>query len=144
MGGFFRRQTGSTTAANYHICKDEYDQIYGSFIGPDGYLEGWSVDRSSGFHGYRYDSDGRSGAYILRSVSTDEVRGFYWRGELARQNIETSTEEVLDRSSYITDLLKCQAVGPGFLRRLRGPTNSSASLSMSVLVVLAALLVVLF
>jgi len=142
-GAFFRRPTGSATAANYQICKDEYDQIYGSFIGPDGYVEGWSVDRGSGFHGYRYDSDGRSGAYILRAISTDEVRGFYWRGVLARQNIETATEEVLDRSSWISNLEACQAVGPGFLRRLRGPSNSAASLSMSVLVVLAALFVLL-
>jgi len=144
MGAFFRRPTGSATAASYHICKDEYDQIYGSFQGPDGYVEGWSVDRSSGFHGYRYDSDGRSGAYILRSISTSEVRGFYWRGRLAAQNIETATEEVLDRSSYISDLDACQSVGPGFLRRLRGPlnpANSAASLGLSLIVVLGALLV---
>lgn len=135
-GSFFRAVPGSPNA-NYHICKDAYDQIYGSFTGPDGYIEGWSVDSSTGFHGYRYDSDGRSGAYILRSVSDNEVRGFYWRGRLARQNIETSQEEILHRSSYTVGLRECEQVGPGFLERLRGPTNSAASLSISFLAVLA-------
>jgi len=144
-GGFFRRP-GHSTASPYYICKDEYDQIYGSFLGRDGYLEGWSVDQSSGFHGWRYDSNGRSGAYILRSVSSTEVRGFYWRGQLAAQNIETSTEEVLDRSSYTVALEDCERVGPGFLRRLKGPSfnNSAAALSVSFFAIVAALLIVLF
>jgi len=144
-GSFFRRPDHAS-AAPYYICKDEYDQIYGSFVGPDGYLEGWSVDSSSGFHGWRYDSNGRSGAYILRSVSSTEVRGFYWRGRLAAQNIETSTEEVLDRSAYTVKLDDCERVGPGFLRRLRGPSydNGAATITISFFAIIAALLIVLF
>lgn len=121
LGSFFRRRTSTASPAAYHICHDPYEQIYGSFLGPDGYLEGWSVDSSTGFHGYRYDSNGRSGAYILRSTSPTEVRGFYWRDWLVAQNLETSVEEVLDRSSYTVSLAACESVGPGFLRRLRGP-----------------------
>jgi len=147
LGTFFRRPTGSAATASYSICRDEFDQIYGSYYAPAGYIEGWSVDKSTGFHGYRYDSNGHSGAYILRSVSENEVRGFYWRGFLARQNIETSTEEILDRSTYVATLDQCQSVGPGFLERLRGPgpnNNSGASVSVSVFVIVGALLFVLF
>lgn len=144
-GAFFRRPEG-VTASPFYICKDEFDQIYGSFNAPDGYLEGWSVDATTGFHGWRYDSNGHSGAYILRSLSTNEVRGYYWRGRLAAQNIETSTEEILDRASYTVSLEDCERVGPGFLRRLRGPDfeNSAASVTVSFFVVVAALLIVLF
>jgi len=145
LGSFFRRPTGSATAAGYDLCKDEFGQIYGSYNAPEGFVEGWSVDSGSGFHGYRYDSNGQSGAYILRSVSDSEVRGFYWRGRLARQNIATSTEEVLDRSSFVTSLDACQKVGPGFMRRLRGPVKGSASaLSVSLLTVAIAVFFVLF
>jgi len=144
LGSFYRRPV-DTTAASYYLCKDEYSQIYGSFVGPDGYVEGWSVDGSTGFHGYRYDSNGESGAYILRAVSETEVRGFYWRGRLAIQNLPTSTEEILDRSTYVVALKDCESVGPGFLQRLRGPQqNSAASLSLSAFAIVAALLFVLF
>lgn len=125
LGSFYRQPSTGVAAGTYSLCKDQWDQIYGSFSDPDGYIEGWSVDASSGFHGYRYDSTGRSGAYILRAVSDSEVRGFYWRGRLARQNIETATLEVLQRTSYTARLNDCEAVGPGFLERLRGPDKNT-------------------
>lgn len=130
LGNFFRQPHDSVGAGAYSLCKDEWSQIYGSFSEPDGYIEGWSVDRATGFHGYRYDNTGRSGAYILRALDQNTVKGFYWRGRLARENIETAVEETLNRSSFTTSLHECERVGPGFLERLRGPdgdSNSSAS-----------------
>jgi len=144
LGGFYNHPTQGRDPAVYSLCKDEYDQIYGSFGAPDGFIEGWSVDSSTGFHGYRYDSNGRSGAYILRSVSDTLVKGFYWRGRLARENIETSVPETLHRTSYTTTLNECERVGPGFLRRLRGPTNTAGALTMSMFVVFAAAAFALF
>jgi len=135
LGNFFNNPGQGREPAVYSLCKDEYDQIYGSFGSPDGFVEGWSVDSSTGFHGYRYDSNGRSGAYILRSVSDTLVKGFYWRGRLARQNIETSVPEELQRTSFTSKLEDCERVGPGFLRRLRGPTNGAGVLNMSLFVV---------
>jgi len=145
LGSFYRRRTSTASSSPYHICHDPYGQVYGSFLGPDGYLEGWSVDSATGFHGYRYDSNGRSGAYILRSVSPTEVRGYYWRDWLVAQNIETAQEEVLDRSSYTVSLSACETVGRGFLERLRGPAeqgynqdtvNGAESLSISIVLLL--------
>jgi len=124
---------------SFALCRDRWDQIYGSFGSPDGYVEGWSVDNASGFQGYKYDSNGRSGAFILRNISPTEARGFYWRGRLATQNIATAEEVVLHRTSYISNLEDCERVGPGFLERLRGPTNSAGALSVSL-----ALVAVLF
>lgn len=144
LGQFYNTPGEGRTPATYSLCKDEYDQIYGSFGSPDGYLEGWSVDGSTGFHGYRYDSNGRSGAYILRAVSDTHIKGFYWRGRLARQNIETSVAEDLFRTSYTSSLNDCERVGPGFLRRLRGPTNSAGALTMSMAVIFVALFALLF
>jgi len=144
LGKFYNNPGAGRTPARYALCQDKYDQIYGSFGSPDGFVEGWSVDSSTGFHGYRYDSNGRSGAYILRAVSDSEVRGFYWRGRLARQNIETSVEEVLTRTSFNAHLDECERVGPGFLRRLRGPSNSAGALGFSLLAVVGAILFALF
>lgn len=144
LGGFYNHPGQGNTPATYSLCKDEYDQIYGSFGSPDGFLEGWSVDSSTGFHGYRYDNNGQSGAYILRAISDSHVKGFYWRGRLARQNIATAVEENLTRTSYTASLDDCERVGPGFLRRLRGPTNSAGALTMSVAVVFVALFALLF
>lgn len=144
LGSFYSNPGEGREPVVTHLCKDRWDQIYGSFHSPDGYVEGWSVDNSSGFHGYRYDSDGRSGAYILRSVSETEVRGFYWRGRLAAQNIATSQEEVFYRTSFTAKLSECEEVGPGFLERLRGPARNSAGvLTISALSILAALAFVL-
>jgi len=145
LGNFYNKPAQGRDAAVYSLCKDEYDQIYGSFGSPDGFVEGWSVDSSTGFHGYRYDSNGRSGAYILRAVSDTTVKGFYWRGRLARQNIETSVAETLHRTSYTSSLEDCERVGPGFLRRLRGPAASAGTLSVSMFVVaIAAFAALLF
>jgi len=141
LGKFFNNPGPGRESATYALCQDKYDQIYGSFGAPDGFIEGWSVDSSTGFHGYRYDSNGRSGAYILRAVSDTEVRGFYWRGRLARQNIATATEENLSRTSYISHLDECERVGPGFLRRLRGPDNAAGALGLSFAVVVAVIMV---
>jgi len=147
LGSFFRRRTATASPAEYHICHDPYDQIYGSYLGSDGYLEGWSVDSATGFHGYRYDTSGRSGAYFLRAISATEVRGFYWRDYLVAQNYETSVEEVLDRSSYTVSLAQCESVGRGFLERLRGPDeeryNGDTVASASTLVVSALVSLVL-
>jgi hypothetical protein len=143
LGGFFNNPGQGREPAVYSLCKDEYDQIYGSFGAPDGFIEGWSVDDSTGFHGYRYDSNGRSGAYILRSVSDTVVRGFYWRGRLARQNIETSVPEELHRTSYTAKLDDCERVGPGFLRRLRGPSGDAGALAVNMFFVIAVAFVAL-
>jgi hypothetical protein len=40
-------------------------QVYGSFVSPEGYFDGWSVDSNTGFQGYIYTADGHSGAAIL-------------------------------------------------------------------------------
>jgi len=143
-GQFYRDPSTGFHSGAYYICKDEWEQIYGSFYEPEGYIEGWSVDRSSGFHGYRYDSNGLSGAYILRAVSRDQVRGFYWRGRLATQNIETSTEEVLNRSAFTVALNQCEAVGNGFLERLRGPDRDNSSMLSANLVGLLAIVAAFF
>jgi len=144
LGSFFRRPTATASPAEYHLCHDEWGQLYGSYLGTDGFVEGWTVDSATGFHGYRYDSNGQSGAYILRSISDTEVRGFYWRGYLVRQNLPTSTEEILDRSSFTVAPSECEQVGPGFLRRLRGPeektdNNGAGVLSFNILIVVACL-----
>jgi len=124
----------------YNICRDRWDQIYGSTSSPKSYLEGWSVDSGSGFQGYKYDSDGRSGAMILRSISDTEVRGFYWRGRLAVQNIETAEEIILTRTSYISNLKACESVGPGFQQRLKGPDGNSSALLSASFTILALVL----
>merc|ERR1711862_389677 len=49
LGGFYNHPGQGNTPETYSLCKDEYDQIYGSFGSPDGFLEGWSVDSSTGF-----------------------------------------------------------------------------------------------
>jgi len=136
-GQFYEYPGEGRAPVVYNICRDKWDQIYGSFGSPDGYLEGWSVDSGSGFQGYRYDSNGNSGAFILRSITENEVRGFYWRGRLASQNIETSQQVVLTRMSYITDLKACERVGPGFQQRLRGPGNNAGILTFSFTLIVA-------
>lgn len=146
-GVYFRdaEKSSEASAGEYHICKDSYDQIYGSFDMPDGFLEGWSVRNSTGFHGYIHTADGHAGAYILRTVSPTEVRGFFWRGRLARQNRGLVKEEVLIRSIAVARTEDCEAKGPGFLRRLRGERNSATSITLSAFVVVFALmLIVLF
>jgi len=149
-GSFYSNPGYGREPVIYNICRDQWDQMYGSISSPNSYIEGWSVDSGSGFQGYRYDSDGRSGALILRSISDTEVRGYYWRGRLARQNIETAEEIVLTRTSYIQDLKACQSVGPGFQQRLKGPgnlnalRNNSGVLSVSFIIMIALVIFVLF
>eukprot|EP01115_Flamella_aegyptia_P010130 TRINITY_DN44301_c0_g1_i1.p1 TRINITY_DN44301_c0_g1~~TRINITY_DN44301_c0_g1_i1.p1 ORF type:complete len:290 (+),score=93.70 TRINITY_DN44301_c0_g1_i1:223-1092(+) len=143
-GVYFRdaERSGVNAPGEYHICKSVYSQVYGSFDEPNGFLEGWSVRDTNGFHGYRYTNDGHGGAYILRATSPNEVRGFYWRGRLAEQNRGLVREEVLVRSEFTAAIEQCEANGPGFLRRLRGERNSATSTTLSVFAVLFAFVVV--
>jgi len=139
-GTFFGGPEGDTSPGEYKICLDNVGQVYGSFNSPLGYLEGWTVDDTTGFHGYRYTNDGLAGAYILRSTGVDEVRGWFWLGRLARENIKTAREEVLTRTSFAAKREDCEAVGPGFLTRLRGPSAASTlSASVTFVVALVAL-----
>jgi len=149
LGSFYRSTETGALAGSTFICKDYWEQVYGSFHSPDGYIAGWSVDDSTGFHGYRYDSTGQSGAYILRALTRDRLKGFYWRGILATQNHATTKYEAFNRSAFTAKLDQCEQVGPGFVERLHGPdyvpyylvVNSSSVVSFSFLVVaLAALL----
>jgi len=145
-GTFFGGPEGDTSPGQYKICRDNLGQIYGSFHSPLGFLEGWSVDDSTGFHGYRYTNDGLSGAYILRSTSENEVRGWFWLGRLARENIKTAREEVLTRTSFTAKREDCEEVGPGFLTRHRGPSAASsigASIALLVAVVGAVVMLAL-
>lgn len=151
LGSFYRSTETGALAGSTFICKDYWQQIYGSFHSPEGYLAGWSVDRATGFHGYRYDSTGQSGAYILRALTRDRVKGFYWRGNLAIQNYPTSKYEAFNRSAFTAKLDQCEQVGPGFVERLRGPdyvpydVNSSSIVSFSYLTFLViALTAILF
>jgi len=130
LGSYIRStETGALSGATY-ICEDYWDQIYGSFYAPEGYLSGWSADDHKGFHGFRYDANGNSGAYILRALTQDRIKGFYWRGILASQNYPTSQYEAFYRSGFTAALTQCEQVGPGFVERLHGPdyVNSSSSL----------------
>jgi len=121
LGSYYRStETGALSGSTY-ICRDYWEQIYGSFHSPDGYLAGWSVEDSKGFHGFRYDSTGQSGAYILRALTQDRVKGFYWRGILTPGNLPTSQYEAFYRSSFTATLNQCEQIGPGFVERLHGP-----------------------
>jgi len=135
------------TTGSYSICIDpdiRTGQVYGSFSSPTGFLEGWHFRSKTGFHGYRYTNDGLSGAYILRATSPTKVQGFFWRGRLAIENYGTSRSESLTRVSATATRAECEKTGPGFLLRLRGPSNSSAStLVVGFTVVLAAVFAVL-
>jgi len=146
VGSWYRSDEYGALQGNYDICRDEWEQVYGSFYQPEGYLTGWSVDSSSSFHGYRYDSTGESGAYIMRSLTQNKMKGFYWRGRVAYPNIVTSQPEVLIRRSFTTTLSKCENVGPGFIERIRGPdyyevVASASSFTLSLFIVFAAIFV---
>jgi len=148
LGSFYRStETGALSGSTY-VCRDYWQQIYGSFHSPDGYFSGWSTDDSTGFHGFRYDATGQSGAYILRALTSDRVKGFYWRGILTPGNYPTAQYEAFYRSSYTATLSQCEQIGPGFVERLHGPdyvpflvANSASTLSVvaSVAVLLAFL-----
>lgn len=141
-GGFYRENKQHATQ---YICRDNYAQVYGSFSEPNGYLEGWSVRNNTGFHGYRYEGNGNEGAYILRAVAENVARGFYWKGRVVHsQNIELTTEDVLYRSHEEATFEECEQFGPGFLTRLRAPTNSAVSVSAGFVTLAIALLSVLF
>jgi len=152
VGSWYRSVETGALPGTYDICRDEWDQVYGSFYQPDGYITGWSVFNSEGFHGYRYDSTGESGAYIMKSLSQNKMKGFYWKGRIAYQNEATSQPEVLFRRSFTTTLAKCENVGPGFTERLKGPNfskfndsvNNAATFATSLFVVLGAVFVALF
>jgi hypothetical protein len=135
------------TPGLYSICIDSdirTGQVYGSFSSPTGFLEGWHFRGKTGFHGYRYTNDGLSGAYILRAINATNVSGFYWRGRLNINPYGTSRSESLTRVSATATRAECEATGPGFLLRLRGPSNSSAStLAVGVTAVVAVVLAVL-
>jgi len=139
LGSYYRSTETGALAGSTYICRDYWDQIYGSFHSPDGYLSGWSVEDATGFHGYRYDATGQSGAYILRALTADRVKGFYWRGILAPQNYPTAKYEAFSRTSFTAKLDQCEQVGPGFVERLHGPdyvpyvVNSSSIVSFSYL-----------
>jgi len=141
LGSFYRSTETGALSGSAFICRDYWEQIYGSFHSPDGYLTGWSVDDAKGFQGFRYDSTGASGAYILRALTSDRVKGFYWRGILAAQNLATAQYEAFYRSSFNAQLDQCEQVGPGFALRLHGPNyvpylvqpNSASFLSLSYL-----------
>jgi len=146
LGSFYRSTETGALAGSTFICKDYWEQIYGSFHSPDGYIAGWSVADSTGFHGYRYDATGASGAYILRALTQDRLKGFYWRGILAPQNYPTSKYEAFNRSAFTAQLSQCEQVGPGFTERLHGPdyvpyyiVNSSSVVSFSLTLLVAAL-----
>jgi hypothetical protein len=150
LGSFYRSTETGALAGSTFICKDYWEQIYGSFHSPEGYIAGWSVDDATAFHGYRYDSTGQSGAYILRALTRDRVKGFYWRGNLAVQNYPTSKWEAFNRSAFTAQLDQCEQVGPGFVERLHGPdyvpyylVNSSSIVSFSYLTFLIAALAAL-
>merc|ERR1712146_669623 len=88
-GTFFGGPEGDTSPGQYKICRDNLGQIYGSFHSPLGFLEGWSVDDSTGFHGYRYTNDGLSGAYIpalpARTRCADGSGWAVWRARTSRR-----------------------------------------------------------
>ena len=92
--------------------------------------------------GYIYTGDGRSGAAILRSISDDTVKGFFWRGHLRRGNFGTSEEISLTRIGDAVSKAECQEYGPGFARRFKGPgvttVSSASSLGASVVVIMLA------
>jgi hypothetical protein len=147
-GAFYRSTEYGALAGNYDLCRDEWDQVYGSFYQPEGYITGWSVFDATAIQGYRYDSTGESGAYIMKSISQNRMKGFYWRGRLAYQNYPTSKAEALIRRSFTTSLTKCENVGPGFTERLKGPdyvgNNSAVTFSLSMFVALGALFIAFF
>ena len=135
LGSYYRSSETGALSGSYFICEDEWNQIYGSFHQPDGYISGWSVQDATGFHGYRYDANGQSGAYILRALTRDRVKGFYWRGRVAEQNVGTTSWEALYRNGFTATLNQCEQVGPGFNERLRGPRmedNSASTLQLAV------------
>lgn len=142
LGSFYRSTETGALAGSTFICKDYWEQVYGSFHSPDGYIAGWSVDDATGFHGYRYDATGQSGAYILRALTRDRLKGFYWRGILATENQSTTKYEAFNRSAFTAKLDQCEQVGPGFVERLHGPdyvpyylVNSSSIVSFSFLLI---------
>lgn len=148
-GAYFRNTDNDDQPGRADICSDQYGQVYGSFDEPDGYLEGWSVRNGTGFHGYRYQGDLKSGAYILRATEEGVIRGWYWRGPLVKsENIVLANSESYYLAEEITSLDKCERFGPGFLRRLRGGgpgDNSASSATLSVLTfVFAVALALLF
>jgi len=112
------------------ICWNEAtSEVYGSFISPDGYFDGWSVEGDTGFQGYIYtgNGNGHQGACILRATSDTEVRGWFWQGHLVRNNFPTSQPLLLTRIGDGVSAEGCQEFGPGFHTRFRGPPISSAS-----------------
>jgi len=151
IGSFFREADNKDSTGAYHICRDQYEQVYGSFDRPDGYIEGWSVRGATGFQGYRYEGNGSEGAYILRATSATEARGFYWNGPVVRnENQLLSQPEALYRSNDLASIESCEQFGPGFLQRLRNPDNangngnSSSTLAAGLVSLIAAIFVLFF
>ena len=52
VGRYVSHYPGYDTPGKAMICWEQAtSQVYGSFVGPDGYFDGWSVDDNTGFQG---------------------------------------------------------------------------------------------
>jgi len=97
-----------------NLCADRFQNVYGSFNGPRGWLEGWEFDNLTGFQGFRYTNDNHAGAYVLRATEPGVLRGFAWYGSVHRENIGTVRSVTLQRVNSFAKLSQCEAIGPGF------------------------------
>jgi len=114
MGVYQGDVIGDNVPGVHYICSDRFQNVYGSSTSPNAWFEGWAFEDGTGFTGYRYTSDHKAGAYILRAIGNGKVAGFAWYGGIHRENRGTVRKIVLDQEEFKTTLSKCEEFGPGF------------------------------